>query len=250
MRWLIAVLACLLFGCTSITTDLEELDLQGEVSAVSIYEYEIDSSSGVLAEGRIKDDSHILEYQFNEDGMITSLLRTSPDGDFHEESTYEYDEEGYRKSIQYKNKAGEFIRRETFVWDDGLLTRIKVKGSGRKMLGKTIITYDENGLRLTEHVKDARGKTDSKFQHEYDEDGRRIMTVEFDHTGKKVEVQHFYYGEDGRMVRRNSHRGESTFREEWDFSYEFDEEGNWIKKQIGLFGVPLFVTVRDIEYFE
>lgn len=86
-------------------------------------------------------------------------------------------------------------------------------------------------------------------KYTFDTQGHDIKMEKFDRNGALVFVRESEYNDHSDMVHRKLFQAKGEITVNWDFSYEYDQKGNWIRKEEKENGMPYRVVKRKITYY-
>lgn len=58
------------------------------------------------------------------------------------------------------------------------------------------------------------------------------------------------YDEKGNQIEENLYNSDSSLSSKWTFQYEFDKQGNWVKRIDFEDGIPELLLDRKYEYYD
>jgi len=117
--------------------------------------------------------------------------------------------------------------------------------------------YDDKGNRIEELWYRNDGSLESRYVSVYDEKGHKVeyqrYTAEGELFARRVRID----DDKGNMIEERLSWPRTPITEKMSFTYEFDRQGNWVKKKSmrwvtkggKSYYEPIFVTYREIEYF-
>jgi len=115
---------------------------------------------------------------------------------------------------------------------------------------KLSYNYKYEGDKIVEQIH--YGKNEKKVSGsdiiEYD-DNDRISKI-YSTAGSADELLEFFYNAQGNISKIN-HRGGGTygFKQDFEYTYKYDEKGNWIERFVRMNGMDNSVTKRIIKYY-
>jgi len=144
-----------------------------------------------------------------------------------------YDEEGNLQTLM------------KFINDDrGNIVEADVYGKDGNFLGKVKIIYDHNGYELEHTEYDSVGIVNRKRIYTADEKGRMIEITSFDAQGKIKDRMTYEYNKNDHCVKEHNRTGTKTY------TYELDNQGNWIKALVYSNNSLYQIIERRIIYYE
>lgn len=168
----------------------------------------------------------IYEFKYDDNGNLISEHRTYPKDYANEDITsYKYDE---------NNNIIEMVTKTSVLKDS--------YSSYRKLVFK----YDNKNNKIYESKADENGKTGISIEFKYDNNNNIIEEVN-SYKDEKRFITKYQYNEDKLTEEKRLNTDGSI---EWTISYDYDKEGNWIKKSYyGKNGDLKDLTLRLIEYY-
>ena len=195
-----------------------------------------------------------------------------PKGKVVRKNVYVYD--GGRLTESRTSDDKNVIREKTvYVYDDKARLTEEVYYDPTKPVAKTVYTYDRTGSRPSEYaffLSDGRKAIAPvgpclgahRIKSTYDEKGRTLTQDVFDDDGSLKKGYRWTYDDRSNIASYISKTRSSTVT--FTYSYEFDAQGNWIKRTakattdvegLDVFGEPATpyvrttITSRKITYF-
>lgn len=214
-------------------------------------------------------DSSFNQYKYDERGNIIEEVVMNADHEILIRYTFAYDNHNRRIQRNQYDADGNFSGSTLSYNERGQLTKDRWYNSATKSCGHTDFVFDSEGRILEETmyhgtlnasnqevvvddgvvVQQVRYSftnkiTDYQHLHIYDADGnkRECHQRHFDQEGKIILYKHQIFSQDGNLIEERNEG--ATIR----FSY--DENGNWIRKEILENGKLMNVTERSIEYWD
>ena len=139
--------------------------LYGNVESVTITEYSLKDSLGVLSRSKIEEK---VCYNFNESGDVTEKTEYKSDGSLRWKNTYKYDTKGNNTEDAWYTSAGSLSGKYTFKYDTkGNNTEKAVYTSDGSLREKYIYKYDTKGNKTETALYKSDGSLDWKHIHKY-----------------------------------------------------------------------------------
>ncbi len=197
-----------------------------------------------------------------ENGLLIKSIENN------ETKVFNYDSTKKIKSVDYLNRNVA----EKYKYSNSLLIQKLKISSNNKVISETEYSYDNNKNIIKEKIE--YGDYNEWYTYEYDNIGNLIKTFWFDSDEGPLEKTLFTY-ENEEMVKEEWYNYaygviegsvvyhfengleknivETDYEDnsvvEWDFTYEFDSENNWIKKIEIFENNELTMIERLIEYY-
>jgi hypothetical protein len=225
-------------------------------------------------------------YTCDAKGRISEIRYLSADGSLAKRITYEYDEKGRERERADYFSDGILERKETYSYDDegNLIEEIEKqqvhpehfnpKRYDVYVITKTTHKYDDKGNKIADILFFPDGSLSATWTYSYDSNNQMVKHTridkegrlqdqyiyKYDDDGKLVEEIHyanFCYHQDGRMCEGSVNSGDGIFYYVTKTTYEYDRQGNWIKKPEFSMGgeknkgfyEPQTVLYRKISYY-
>ena len=205
-----------------VENDWTRNQLQGKVMSYSEFSYEAIDRFGKIEKGKRKRNSSYEndeQRKYDEKGNLIEKIIYKLDSSLYEKLTCTYDEKGKVIEVNMYKSDGSLSYKSTYKYDEKG-NQIEVNSS----LGyKGTYKYDEKGNRIEDNFYESDGSLSSKSTYKYDEKGNRI--------------------ED------NSENLYRDLDRKWTYKYEFDKQGNWIKRIDFRDYIPKFILEREYEYY-
>jgi len=241
-------------------------DLNGEVKSVKQVNYLAVEKFGETKKG--KEEENYSMY-FDKKGYAVKKEEFENN---EEKWVYNHDEKG--NLIEKNNYNSEKLSlRYIYKYNDNLTEKNKYGRFG-KLLSKWKYTYDKNGYLIQVNEYESDGSINSKEIYKNNENGRvikktiylheemnRKIKYKYDENGYLIEKCIYYsdvnfglcyiymYNESGYLIE------EKLMYEKYNitYEYEFDKQGNWIKrtsyKTEFEFRIPQKIIEREIKYY-
>jgi hypothetical protein len=200
------------------------------------------------------DSDNALDYRitrkFSNMGHLLELKRyTDTTATYTEKYVYEPDPSGNPVKTSLYDENDVLITMTTSIYD-GYGNRIEddnFDGKGKSM-GKVLYTYDSRRLKTSEDAYSADGNIMTKKKFQYEFRGKLSQQQNFDNNGKLVEKNVFVFNDKGDENEWTNFDRTGFVVYKYTYTYEYDAQGNWIKKTQLQDGKPVFYTLREIVY--
>jgi YD repeat-containing protein len=183
---------------------------------------------------------------YNDVGMLTSTGISTYDDDRHKAEVTQYNPNGSVNHI-----------REIFFDDKGNTVReIFRYPSGEAY--EHLFGYDEQGNLIEEILQDGQGNVVSRNVWTYDDHGNQIELIIHKPEGPSLRMfkRLLSYDGSGNIVEQLNYRTDGSPGSKETFSYEFDAQGNWTRRntvrelvKAEMLTRESEVTYRSITYF-
>ena len=251
---LVLFVALIAQSCSNekIENDWTRDNLQGKVLSYSEFSYEAKKRFGNIEKGKRTYYGHNNKYDKN--GNVTEQNDYNLDGSLRSKETYKYDENGNETEKNYYNSDGSLKRKYTSKYDEKgyKIERYQYPYSDGRIAGHTTIyKYDKNGNEIEcDNCGFDGTAVDYKKTHKYDEKGNKIESKGILDDGSLHFKRSFEYDENGNETERNSYNSDGSLDYKYTSKYEFDKQGNWIKRIEFKDGIPTYILERQYEYYD
>ena len=111
--------------------------------------------------------------------------------------------------------------------------------------------YDDNANQ-TEICRFKDGALETRFTYEYDKKGNWVKTLYFDMKYPHLSfIEVKIYDERGNLLSSSSHDDQNRLQWKHSYEYEYDSNGNWIKRtEFDTDDKPRYIVIRQFKYFE
>jgi len=206
---------------------------------------------GLLTQKRIFDNNDQLieryTYVYDKQGNALQVAKHTEYETLYTD-VYAYDNKRNKVSDARLDKLGKQAYKNVMTYKDSLLTSaIGLNAEGIEVSIEKR-SYDKKGNLLNKSFEDLENKMSSKELYHYDAKGNLIEWILFEGSNKIQTISYDYDGHKNLTgLRRISNDG--TVQENKKYIYEYDDQGNWIRKNIINNDMPVFVLERKIEYY-
>ncbi len=99
-----------------------------------------------------------------------------------------------------------------------------------RMAFKHTYKYDNNGNQIEETITTAEGSTTGREEWKYDTKGKLIEFSRYNEIGAKIQIGVNVHDAKGLLSARTYYDAENKIEAKLTYTYEFDGQGNWIKR--------------------
>jgi hypothetical protein len=190
-------------------------------------------------------------YGYNPKGIITTVMKLlSEVNELISISLFEYDENG---RISKETVRSFYYMPDYEVTEEWIYTYhenkdlILIKNNEEDDLSRIFIYYDDKKRVIEEKIIRNDDEVLCWFKNEYDEENNLIKEISLGEDGEPDGVYE-YFPESNRISKGYEYKSKNTnyLRE---YSYTFDDKGNWINQVVIDNGVPEYFYERSIEYY-
>ncbi len=190
-------------------------------------------------------------YRYNDHSKCTMESDYTPDGRLKSKKLYNYDERWNRVEETSFDGSGAFEYRRTYVynqWGNPIEER-EYKTDGSDKHTKILREYDkdDNVTRIRQYDENGR----MVYQGRFDAHGNHLADITYNANGtvrEKVTADYEYdsFGNETLEMLKLSERSPAI---KSVYKYDYDYEGNWIKKTVFEDGEAVRIAEREIEYY-
>lgn len=222
---------------------------------------------------------------FNEDGYVIKELLYDPHGSLSQVGSKKYDAHGNTKEVLFQNARGGLLSSLVCECDEAgkLLQCVSTQAHGPITKQRCTPLYDQTGKKVEEtwfsedgacgrkyvyryrltgelvqkllYKFAADGSIEEKWSTIYDEKGNVVETVCFDEQGRTIAGPTWYkYNDDGDEIEAATRGLSGDLYSMTCYSYDFDDQRNWIKR-LEIFRTTKtgyktrIITYRGLEYY-
>lgn len=239
----------ILISCSNSKNDLDKSNLKGNVWKIQETSYEGEEKFGEYVVGDKNYWGHSY-YEFNKAGNITVSKKLDDDGEVISISKYTYDKsDNCILIVTYMDD--ELTHKQVNVIDKNRIIEVKVFDKDEEL--ESIYKYDYSGNDISGGgVFDKNGNITNTFTNEL-RNGLLTKQTENDSIGAIIRISRFNRNKNGDVIEQVIQYPKDTYEYneyKYSFSYEYDEERNWIKQyQFDEDGQIEDIIIRNIVYF-
>lgn len=241
-------MSVIVFACNSENskpeTDLAGANLKGKVSKIQKTIH--DANAIPCCPAAEKSDCKEAIYVYNEKGFITESSNLDVDGDIQETSKYIYDKNDACTEIE-KYSGDQLIGKELNTYEGVNLIETKVFDKNGEISNINKYEYTTDGLSKGT-IYNNTGEIESSFENVY-VSGQLESQIEKDGSGVVVAVTKYKRNSSNDILETVYTNHKINNGSTLTFDYEYDSEGNWIKKTQVYEGEIMGIILRNIEYY-
>ncbi len=252
--------------------DLEKMNLKGKVKSLKEFGFKIDEN----LDGIIKIDSTRFDtYSFNDKGSIIEVIMCINSNVFSK-LIYKYDNEG-NKIEKNVESHGDLFLKWIYKYDKNRnkIIEYEYECNSNRLHRKIVYKYDDNQIKESVCTK-PNGRLDWKTTYKYDDRRNKIemndyyakskligkLTYIHDSEGNEIEINNYIsdnqlidkkilkYDEKKNIIEENWYDFKSgNLLDRITLKYNYDKQGNWIKKTLFRNDEPMEIIEREIEYY-
>jgi YD repeat-containing protein len=195
-----------------------------------------------------KDTSAYDIYSYDEHNRLTGIMQYSGQLGWYGEHLYDYNEAGLESLHIWITKGQDTIFYGKNYDEHGRCVTETEEAAG--YFRTTTYTYDEAGKKVAEKMEDEdNSKMNYSVVMTYDEDGNKLTSLGYDYQGSLSYCYWYAYNESGDLISETSSddTGKPLLTE--TYSYEYDATGNWIVQTTKKGRRTTMVTYREFVYY-
>ena len=206
---------------------------------------------GNLTQKRVYDNNDQLiehyTYKFDKAGNVIQAIRQN-EYEIIYTDVFAYDNKKNKVSEARLDKTGKSTYKNVMTYKDSSLTSSATLNAEGKQVSIEKRSYDKKGNIVNKSMEDLENNMYSKESYLYDAKGNLLQWILSEGNVKVQDISYQYDGHDNLVsVKRIDQNG--NVQENKKYIYEYDEQGNWIRKNIINNDMPVFVLQRKIEYY-
>lgn len=256
--------------------DLTELKLKGKIKSLSETTFKAIDKFGIIQKGDMifpyksftlfnvkgneieKDGYNILygngkqTYKCDDDGNHIEWNTYNSDGILVQKYTYKIDNKGNVIEGNCYKPDGSFSRKYSNKYDDkGNNIEENHYGPDGSLYGKVTYKYNDKGNNIEQNWYMSDGSLTEKLIYKYDNMGNNIEEYSYKSDGSLNKKQTYKYDNKGNKIEFNLYNTEGSLDNTsiFTFNYNYDINGNWIKKTEFINGIPQKIIEREIKYY-
>lgn len=212
---------------------IERNEYKPDGSLLGSYSYKFGSNNKIISgtemryyDGKITS-KNLPKY---EDGNRVSGSIYTADGKIDRKYTSKNDKEGNRTELEFYDAKDSLVSRGTYKYDkDGNGIESKLYNPDGSEHSKVTFKYDKDGNEIEAIYTSKDGNFDYHYISKYDKDGNKLERKIYDLEGNLKYRYTYQYDKYGNVTERSAFNQEGKLKNKLANSYEYDQEGNWIK---------------------
>lgn len=186
------------------------------------------TDSGIIREiktERAGRSALVTRYDLGEHGNLVRSIRTE------EGSDYEYREQFYEDSLMH--------------------AVLVLTHTGKRLLARRQYKLDDHNrlLRYRYFNPPDRDTANYEIHFVYDDRGKVLTESAFDENGMRLHHIRYAYNKKGYCSKAMAYQANDELTGEEEYDYEWDQQGNWIRRVTSIRGQPWIITERTITYY-
>lgn len=255
-----------------------EMGLRGNVKTYKITPYKVTEYFGEVQKGEKQDfwNGDVITV-FDEKGYKIETNRHNKTGQLFQKIIYKHDAKGNRVSRDVYNAFGKIMLKYTYVYDP---SGNKVSYNCYKPTGELVETYayknDNKGRMIEEILTKQDNSFAARYTYKYDttgfisevchytkEEDNLSSCLRFKNTKRGIPLEMETYDSRGRLTKKIVYKyddkGNETSIETFDgagkpiekkeYTYTFDDKGNWVERVEYVNHFPRVFIEREITYY-
>lgn len=192
-------------------------------------------------------------FKYDEKGNKIEMTCYNSDGSLNDKTTYKYDIKDNQVEIIMYNSNEKLEEKSEYTYNDkdikmdGKLELFKPDGS---LDFSTIYNYDEKGNKIELYSYESNRNFRNNDTFKYDDKGNLIEFISLYPNGNVYSKDTYKYDEKGNQIEKITFNSNSEIKENITTKYDYDENENWVKKNVYSNKTLLYIKERKIEYYE
>lgn len=199
--------------------------------------------------------SSMYSYKYNDKENIIELNIYNSDGSLDIKHSYKYDNKGNNTEEQHTKNGRSWL--DTYKYDSkGNIIENKSYNVDGGLIMTRICKYDENGNK----IKDSElcifdKKLSNNYTYKYDKYGNEIEKITYDSDSTLISRWTYKYDNNRNIIEESGflideYEPSGSLSRTLIYKYEFDQQGNWIKKIEFENNIPTCIFERKYEYYD
>lgn len=206
---------------------------------------------GLLTQKRVFDVNDQLSerftYKYDKQGNAVQVAKLNEYETFYTD-VFAYDNKKNKVSEARLDKNGKMSYKILMTYKDSLITNIVTLDSEGKEQSTEKRAYDSKGKILNKSFEDKLNNEFIKESFSYDKSGNLTEWILYNAETKAQSIS-YKFDEHNNLTQMERRDATGTVQENKKYAYEYDEQGNWIKKSIINNDLQTFVLERKIQYY-
>ncbi len=224
--------------------EITTIDAEGNKTCQR-YSYRYNNEERIVEECLLDENNIVTtRYTFAYDaaGNVTERCYTNEHGSFSG-TTNSYDEHHRLIATQWYSSDDLRCGRTDYQYEAGRLVQ-ETMTSGHLIPDDRTTTLEQNGVVQQVHYRYNYEHTLYRHRHHYYPDGQLQKSNEehYDEQGNPVQQIQRHYDTLGNLLRHRQNENETY--------YQYDAQGNWVRRTQLIDGEEMETVVRDITYYE
>lgn len=255
-----------------------EMGLKGNVKTYKVTPFKVNEYFGEIQKGGKQDfwNGDVVTV-FDENGYKTEVNRHNKTGQLFQKIIYKYDGNGRRVSRDVYNAFGKILLKNVYVYDGSgnklsyntykatgeLIETFTYKNDSRgRMIEETLTKadktfqtrytykYDATGFtsEIAQYVQDANNLNNS-IRFKNNRQGLPLEMENYNGSGKMTKKTVYNYDDKGNETVIEIFDGSGKIIERKEFTYTFDDKGNWVERIEYVNHFPKVFIEREITYY-
>lgn len=161
---------------------------------------------------------------------------------------YRYDDQKRMLTEARYDKDNKLVSRTEFEYHGKHLSKkTTFNGAGQEEYSETF-NYDANGNLMSQTSYEKAENVTNVEKYTYDSQNNRISWA-FQRNNQLLAKAEYKYDNNKNLISSNTSNMAGGSNDSRQYEYEYDSQGNWIKKKVTIKGKPAFIAERTITYY-
>ncbi len=187
-------------------------------------------------------------YKYDAKGNVTEVSKFSKYDELLYKDAYGYDSKGNKNREARLDNLDRPAYKIVTKYQDSLLTETTNLDATGEVQYSEIRKYDAKGKLLKSSTNDIAFNEKVDNANEYDKNGNLTKWTQYVND-KLTQSIKYEYDSHNNQIKIERTDGNGNVLESKSFAFEYDDEGNWIRKSIIKGNIQTFVIERTIEYY-
>lgn len=217
--------------------------INGKVQEIRMNNFWATEENGKIVGGDIYTYPGRVE-KYNSSGTILSYDDLYAEGRTKWSVDVEAEGKIINKALYYVNDT--LLGYTNNTYNGNNLTEVKLF-IGDTLLRSVVYDYDQNGNCINWHVFEYNNELHNSVELIYNSEGFLEQMKRYDQ-GEVTRLNEYILNDNGDRI--SDHYERNGQMEDWEIKYEYDNKGNWIKRIYYRDNKPIWLSERELEYYE
>jgi len=225
--------------------------LNGKVQEIRWNAFWAKEENGKVVRGDIYINPGIIQ-KYNSSGTILSFVPLDAEGKTRQGWwSVEVEAEGkiINKALYYLNDTLRGYTKNTYTGNN--LTEVKFFDSENDtLMGSVVYNYDQNGNRIKWQAFTPKNEPRNYVEFSYSSEGFNEQMKQYSAQGEMTHLYDYILNDKGNKISEHHEDFVNDTIIDAEIKYEYDNKGNWIKRVFYQDNKPIYLSEREIKYYE